>query len=1358
MVPTPLHDRYEILRPLARGGMAMVHLAREVDTGRELALKQLVVPEGAKLAEWRLRFQQEFHTATRLKHPNIVATYDYADPRQGGLPFFTMEFLPGPGLEEVFPIDPQRLLALLPGLLQGLAYMHHQGLVHGDLKPENVRFGAEGQLCLMDLGLVTRIGQPTAGVQGTLPYLAPEQIRRAPTDRRSDLYALGAVLFHAVAGHPPFQGDNREVLVGHLEHEPPSLKGKVPDELEAVISRLLAKDPLQRFQSADEVLRFLAGGAGAEVEDDQTLFHPPLIGRITELRELAAALNRAKGGAYEEVWLQGDADAGLAALLEEFCCRAQLLGANVLRGTFRSRMAPMEGLRGIARGLAALARPHAMDLAPLMPLLARVAPELGQAAPSDADPQQERLRVFDALTQALRLASHAGPMTLAFADGHLADPAWREWLDYVRRNAPELPVLVISTYVGDAEVDFDPCRTTLDVPALEAAQTREMCSAVLGQADLDAEFVARVHAVSEGWPTKVDATLRKLVAGGHMKRVHGAWSLPAGELEPLLAAPVAVEPAAERAGLAALLRDVLVVLGREIGLLPLWEIARGVLGVAETGAADENAELFEALRDLEEKRQVVGADGEYRLAPDQERAKLLAEIPAERRRHLHAAVVVVLEAQLVQAPGDLGLLTELATHALQAQDAQRGPRYALQAAQQQARLFALEPAEDLLAEAVALLGDDRALQLAHLGLRADVARLAGDRRLAEASYPAALALAAELGQVEEQAALANGYGRFKLATGEPVEAERRFQEAVTLLEGRGTHPEAALALTMLGRCALTQGDLGAASQRVERALAMARQGGYRSLIRENMAQLGYLYVAGADDRATEGLALLFEAIQLIEKDEAKLELNACYALLGNAQLLLGRFVEARMAFQRNCDLCAEVGAAPHDEATAFMRRAQVALEVGDYRGARKAAAPAGALARMVGDKVLLAQVRLIEGMAALYQGDFTIYQDALALVEDTIEKTRSQALQAMALTCRAEAEAHLGQTSAALSTAGAALQLMETGMAHEYQERALLVKAEALVRMGLSKPAVQILDEVGRPRNDATHARVLLLRATNERLTGRLLMALHLGEKALDLARRAGVVPVAAACCMLLARASSNPDEALSWARKALLDAEVCGQPALEAEALFQAARSATSPAQAEWFQTSAGDAWRRATAGLTPASAEAFGRTEERKDLRDAVAARAAAGYRLTREDHELALGILALPPAPADLFRAIADLCRTEARAERVALFWEDLDGEPTVVAAEGPAYANASFPAQELELAREASMGVILLPLDAGPHGLADEPQPWGALLIAGVAPDRAERLEKLLALFRGALWAARAIWVHERLAQRDLTKNR
>jgi hypothetical protein len=403
---------------------------------------------------------------------------------------------------------------------------------------------------------------------------------------------------------------------------------------------------------------------------------------------------------------------------------------------------------------------------------------------------------------------------------------------------------------------------------------------------------------------------------------------------------------------------------------------------------------------------------------------------------------------------------------------------------------------------------------------------------------------------------------------------------------------------------------------------------------------------------------------------------------------------------------------------------------------------------MVGDKLLLAQVRLIEGLAALYQGDFTIYQDALALVEDTVKATGSQALEAMTLTCRAEAEAYNGQSSAALASANAALALMEQGTGHEYRERAQLVKAEALIRMGLAKPAVALLDDLGNPRNDATHARVLLARAQHERYANKTLMAIHLGEKALELARRAGVVPVAAACCMFLARVTPDADAALAWARKAMLDAEVCGQPALEAEALFQASRTASHTAQAEWFLTAAVDAWRRATAGLTPASVEAFGRTDERKDLREAVARRQAEGYRLTREDHDLLLAILSRPPEPTDLFAAIVELCRNEARADRVALFWEDADGNPVSVAAEGTPFAGASFPAQELERAREAGIGVVLLPLDAQPSAAGEAPQPWGALLVAGMVPDQAERLERMLVKLNGALWAARSIWLASR----------
>jgi hypothetical protein len=247
----------------------------------------------------------------------------------------------------------------------------------------------------------------------------------------------------------------------------------------------------------------------------------------------------------------------------------------------------------------------------------------------------------------------------------------------VRRNAPQLPVLVLSSFVGDAELDFDLNRTTLELGELELPQTRDLCCAVLGQAELDADFVARVHAAALGRPNRVDACLRRLAEGGWLKRSHGEWSLPAGELAALLASVPTVEtgtglPALPR--LASVLVDVLSVLGREVELLQLWRIAGQVLlpdaGVASRvdSAPDEaqSAELFEALRQLEEAHLIEGLDGLYRLSSEHERDEIRLPLSAERSVPVHAAIVTVLEAQLAQSPGDLALLSELATHALAA--------------------------------------------------------------------------------------------------------------------------------------------------------------------------------------------------------------------------------------------------------------------------------------------------------------------------------------------------------------------------------------------------------------------------------------------------------------------------------------------------------------------------------------------------------------------------------------------------------------------------------------------------------------------------------------------------------------------
>ena len=1357
MQPAPVHDRYDILRPLARGGMAMVHLAREVDTGREVALKHLVVPEGQRVPEWRLRFQQEFHLAARLRHPHVVATYDYAEPREG-LPFFTMEYLPGPGFEELIPMAPDRLLAVLPGLLSGLAYLHDQGLVHGDLKPDNIRLAADGSARVMDLGLVTRAGQPAPGIQGTLPYLAPEVIRRAAADRRSDLYALGAVLYHQLAGRPPFQGDHRAVLSGHLEQAPQALGELVPGvprDLEQLVMRMLAKDPLERFQSAGEALRFL--GAEADRADDQTLFHPPLVGRQAELKALQEALKRTRGEGYQEVWIHGEPDAGLAAVLEEFCCRGQLLGAQVLRGAFRPRMAPFEGMRGILRGLVALARSRPAELAKALPVVAWVDPELGPAADAaEVDPQQELLRLHDAFTQLVSLAAATGPVVLAFDDGHLADPSWRDWLAYLQRNAAGLPVMVVATHVGEPTLDFDPCRVDVPIGPASESETAELCRAVLGQAELPLAFTHQVHALSGGLPQRVEQLLRRLAASTRLRRAEGAWCFPDEPIEAVLAASApqwAVAAAAKALpSLAGALLEALAVLGREAELLLLWGVARRLAAPGDQPpAADaapdasQSAELFEALRVLEVGDWVVGRDGRYGLHPERPLDAVSEVMDPPRRRAVHGAVADTLADLLAQAPGDVALAAEVARHALGAGDRARGPAFALAAAGRQARLFGLEEAEALLKDAVALLEAEPAADARTLmpfcRLRADVARLAGDRRLAEATYQQTLHLAALLGDVEEQAHALVGYGRLKLAAGDLAAAGEYLESVLSLLASAAVHPEKAEALTQLGRRALTHGDLAEARRWVEQALAMARQGGYRGLIRENMAQLGYLYVAGGEERAAEGLGLLFEALQLIEQDEAKIELNACHALLGNALLLLGRYAEAKQAFQRNCDLCAEIGAAPHDEATAFMRRTQVALEVGDYREARQSAKPAGALARMVGNKLLLAQVRLLEGLAALFQGDYTLWQDAAGQMEETVAALGSDNLKAMWLSTRAEAEAFLGQGTAALSSANAALEVIARGAGHEFRERAQILKAEALTRMGLARPARQALEAVSRPRNEALQARLLLAQASIERIDGKAGQALQLSRRALELARRTGALPTEAACCLLLARLSPDREEATRLGRQALLHAELCGHPALQAETLGLLAGASGRTEQAEWFLQAASEAWRHAVAQLPPSIAEGFGAVEERRPLREALARRVAEGYRPTPDEYRHLLALLSEPPTLDRLVPGIARLARELAGCERVAVFWEDHRGAPVLVGGEGAPFGGVEGPA-ELEAAQEAGAGTLMLPLVTG-----GEPgdAPWGALLVAGLAPEGVDRLEALLAYVGGPLWAARRLWL-------------
>lgn len=251
-----LAGRYSIDRELGRGGMGIVYLAREVRLDRLVAIK-LLPPERAT-ADFRERFLREARTAARLSHPNIIPIH--AVEETAGFTYFVMAYVDGETLTQRVrargPIGATEGVRILREVAWALAYAHEQGLVHRDVKPDNVLLEhGSGRVLVADFGIAAAAEEArTSEVAGTPEFMSPEQILGQPVDARSDLYSLGATAFYAFSGRFPFEGRSAtEILAKHVSEPAPALGSlgiAVPRRIAAIVDRCLAKDPLQRTASA----------------------------------------------------------------------------------------------------------------------------------------------------------------------------------------------------------------------------------------------------------------------------------------------------------------------------------------------------------------------------------------------------------------------------------------------------------------------------------------------------------------------------------------------------------------------------------------------------------------------------------------------------------------------------------------------------------------------------------------------------------------------------------------------------------------------------------------------------------------------------------------------------------------------------------------------------------------------------------------------------------------------------------------------------------------------------------------------------------------------------------------------------
>ncbi|MCP4362025.1 MAG: protein kinase [Chloroflexi bacterium] len=261
--PPYIKERYRLVEWIGEGSMGVVYRAHDERLDREIAIKFLS-PERVTGSEASDRFLREARAVARLSHPNIMTLYDMG--REDGWHYLVLEHIPGQDLHAHMmsngPLSPRQAIQSIRGTLSALAYAHDQGIIHRDIKPENIMMMPDGRIKVTDFGLARVQGDARLTQEGmllgTVLYLAPELITGQPADIRSDLYAVGAVLYELLTGQSPFPGDQpTAVLIQILNNPvtPPSqYNPAIPADIERLILKLLAKEPSGRFQSASEVL------------------------------------------------------------------------------------------------------------------------------------------------------------------------------------------------------------------------------------------------------------------------------------------------------------------------------------------------------------------------------------------------------------------------------------------------------------------------------------------------------------------------------------------------------------------------------------------------------------------------------------------------------------------------------------------------------------------------------------------------------------------------------------------------------------------------------------------------------------------------------------------------------------------------------------------------------------------------------------------------------------------------------------------------------------------------------------------------------------------------------------------------
>ena len=885
--PTPAHPtafangRYQVKQSLGEGGKKKVYLAQDTLLDREVAFG-LIKTEGLDEAG-RSRIQREAQAMGRLgSHPHIVTVFDLG--QEAGQPYMVTELMGGGDVEGAIEEAPDHRLPLDQAIeiaketCHGLEFAHSRGIVHRDLKPGNVWLTEDGTAKIGDFGLAVALDRSrltTEGMMvGTVSYMPPEQAMGGEVSPRSDLYSLGAMLYEMVTGRPPFLGDDSVAIIGQHINTPPVAptwhNGQCPRALDALILRLLAKDPSERPESASDVLSALDAidlttsveqpAAGADEPSSlDSLAGGVFVGRQREMGDLKAALEDALSGRGRLVTLVGEPGIGKTCTAQELATYAGLRGAQVLWGRcYEEQGVPpywpwVQAIRSYVRErepeqLRSEMGAGAADIAEVVSDVRDRLPDL-QPAP-ELEPDQARFRLFDSISAFLKTASQRQPLVLVLDDLHWADQPSLMLLQFVARELGGARLLLIGTYRDMelsrqhplAEALGELTRERLFQRVLLRGLTQEDVGHFIEMTSGNSAprgLVEAVHTQTEGNPLFVTEVVRLLVQEGELSaekvRETDSWTIriPEGVREVI---GRRLNRLSQRCNEALTVASII---GREFTLAQLRPLVEEV-------TEDRLFEILEealAARVIEELPQSVGR---YQFTHALIQETLTSELSLTRRVRLHAQIAQALE-ELYGDDAD-SHAAELAHHFAQAEamtGTEKLVHYLLSAGERALAAYAWEEAlghfQRALAAKEGLPMDNEAAAALHGLGRAQLATFGRHQRPeAVASLSRAFNYYAEVGDVARAVAVAET-PMFALI-GETTELTQIIRRALELVPP-DSHEAGRLWARHGSILGQEGGDYDAAQEAFTRALTIAQ--GHGDLALEDPIQiLNYLFRGG----------------------------------------------------------------------------------------------------------------------------------------------------------------------------------------------------------------------------------------------------------------------------------------------------------------------------------------------------------------------------------------------------------------------------------------------------------------------------------------------------------------------------------